>query len=177
MTEAIDIPLGERGAIRVFTLDMHPEQAKFLREPGALAQVLGLDAIDMDQVEIFPVEDLEDLGLEGYLAEGCNVPSEQIAADRDRLQAITGYVLLIRSRAFDGQAVTLTPAQSITLVARYTERGTDWQAQPLQTASAAPFSAPRPSPREARAQARKIGATLFAVMMTLILVVVLMLVF
>jgi hypothetical protein len=177
VTEAIDIPLGERGVIRVFSLDMPPEQAKFLREPGALAQVLGLESLDMAQVEIFPVEDLEDLGLAGYLAEGCNVPPDQIAADRDRLQAIAGYVLLIRSRAFDGQAVTLTPAQGITQVGRYTERGPDWQARPLHAASAAPFSAPRPSPREARAQARRIGATLFAVMMTLILAVVLMLVF
>ena len=47
MTEVIHIPESERGHIHVFSLAMRPEQARFLREPGALAQVLGIEEIDL----------------------------------------------------------------------------------------------------------------------------------
>ena len=60
MTGVIHIPEGERGHIRVFNLDMRPEQVRFLREPGALAQILGIDDIDLDQKN---VNDLAIFGL------------------------------------------------------------------------------------------------------------------
>lgn len=177
MSGVIEIPSGERGLIRVFALDMPPEQARFLKEPGALAQVLGIGEIDLDHVEIFPVSDLENLGVSGYLVEGCDVPSAQIDADRDALDRIAGHVLLVRSRAFGGAAMRLTPAGPLRLIGTYGERPTDWTATPMSTDSARPFSAPRPSPRETRSRARRIGFTLFAAMMTLITLLVLGLVF
>jgi len=168
MSDAIEILPAERGQIRVFDLDMPPEQVRFLREPGALAQVLGTDDIDLDHVEIFPVQDLEGLGIAGYLVEGCGVPSAQVAPDRETLDAVTGHVLLIRSRAFRGEAARLTPANSITLLATYTEHQTDWSAQPLHSDSALPYSAPRPAPRDVRQRARRIGFAIFAIFMVLI---------
>ncbi|UWQ33560.1 hypothetical protein K3555_03325 [Leisingera sp. M527] len=167
MEGVIHIPAGERGVIRLFTLDMRPEQAAFLKEPGALAQVLGIEALDMDQVEIFPVTDLEDIGLTGYLTEGCGVPRAQVEEDRGMLDALDGHVLLIRSRAFDGAETRLTPAEQITLVGTYGERQTNWSAPPATAESAKPYSAPKLSPRQARTQARRIGAALFAVVMLL----------
>lgn len=172
MTDVIDIPAGERGVVRLFALDMRPEQAMFLKEPGALAQVLGIEDIDLEQVEIFPVSDLEDIGLAGYLREGLGVPSEQIEADRDRLDALEGHVLLIRSRAFDGRETRLTPASQITLIGSYGERATDWSGAPLSAESAKPHSAPPLPPREARAKAQRIGAALFAIGMILIALLV-----
>ena len=177
MQGVIHIPAGERGVIRLFALDMRPEQAAFLKEPGALAQVLGIEALDMDQVEIFPVTDLEDIGLAGYLTEGCGVPRAQVEEDREMLQALEGHVLLIRSRAFDGQAVRLTPAEQIVLKGTYGERQTNWSAPPATAESAKPYSAPKLPPREARSQARRIGATLFAIVMTLIALLIWGLVF
>ena len=97
MNPALHIPAGEHGMIRVFDLDMRPEQARFLREPEALAQILGIDDINLDQVEIFPISDLEDLGLVGYLNEGCGIPADQLTADHARLLGLTGHVLLILS--------------------------------------------------------------------------------
>ena len=47
MGDVIEIPKGARDQVLVFALDMPVEQAKFLRdEDGALAQVLGLPALD-----------------------------------------------------------------------------------------------------------------------------------
>ncbi|OED46246.1 hypothetical protein AB838_19725 [Rhodobacteraceae bacterium (ex Bugula neritina AB1)] len=177
MEGVIHIPAGERGVIRLFALDMRPEQAAFLKEPGALAQVLGIAALDMDQVEIFPVSDLEDIGLVGYLSEGCGVPRAQVEQDRELLQGLEGYVLLIRSRAFDDVETRLTPADQIMLQGTYGERQTNWNAAPASAESAKPYSAPKLSPRQARAQARRIGATLFALVMALIALAVWALVF
>jgi hypothetical protein len=176
MTESIHIPAGERGQIRVFALDMAPEQALFLMEADALAQVLGIPDIDLDHVEVFPVADLEDLGVDGYLIEGCGVPAEQIAPDRDSLRALNGHVLLLRSRAFGDGDVRLTPAKPIRLIGTYGERPTDWTGEPLASDSAQLYSAHRVAPRETRSRARRIGFTLFAVMMTLITILIVTLV-
>lgn len=171
MDTVLHILAGEHGVVRVFDLDMRPEQARFLREPGALAQVLGVEEIDLDHIEIFPLSDLEDLGLEGYLNQGCGVPADQLAADHDRLMALNGHVLLIRSRAFGGEEIRLTPAKQLTLIGAYGERLTQWSSStPLQADSAKPYSAPRLSPRAGRAKARRIGAALFTVIMLLILI-------
>lgn len=169
MDPVLHIPAGERGIIRVFDLDMRPEQAKFLREPGALAQVLGVEDINLDQVEIFPLTDLEDLGLVGYLNQGCGIAADQLTTDRARLTSLTGHVLLIRSRAFGGDEIRLTPASQITFIGAYGEDQTQWTGAPIQTDSAKPYSAPRLSPRASRAKARRIGASLFTVVMLALL--------
>ena len=176
MSAPLHIPAGERGVFRLFALDMRPEQVRFLTEPGALEQVLGLDSLNRDQIEIFPISDLEELGLEGYLREGCGIPVDTLTPHRDAFAAVEGYVLLIRSRAFGGAETWLTPANQIQLIAELQDPGTDWSAKPMETNSAAPHSAPKMSPRAARARARRIGFTLFAVMMTLISLVLLLLV-
>lgn len=170
MDTVIHIPTGEHGMIRVFDLDMHPEQARFLREPGALAQVLGIDEINLDQIEVFPVTDLEDLGVVGYLNEGCGVPADKLAADRERLMALTGHVLLIRSRAFGGAETRLTPANQISFIGAYGEDHDQRVGPPIQSDSAKLYSAPSPSPRAGRSKSRRIGASLFTVVILLLLV-------
>ena len=176
MRDPLHIPAGERGVIRVFALDMPAEQVKFLSEPGALEQVLGINEINRNQIEIFPVSDLEELGLGGYLLEGCGIPADELRPFEETLSQLDGHVLLIRSRAFRGEETRLSPADPVQLIVALDVPGTDWTAQPLQSTSAVPHSAPRMSPRAARTRARRIGFTLFAVMMTLITVIFLLLV-
>ncbi|APG48430.1 hypothetical protein [Phaeobacter porticola] len=179
LAQALVIPAGEQRVIHVFDLNMRAEQARFLREPGALAQVLGVDEIDLDHVEIFPISDLEGLGLRGYLRDGCGISPEQLAADAQALAAVEDYVLLLRSRALRGKETQLTPASQIRHIGDYHEAGADWSSLPTNPAetpeSAKLYSAQRPSPRAARSRARRIGAAIFAVVIALILLVVLML--
>ncbi|MDA7964624.1 hypothetical protein [Ruegeria sp.] len=131
----------ERGVVRLFALDMRPEEAKFLREPGAAEQVLGVAGLDPEQIDIFPVSDLEDLGLYGYLNEGCGVSGDQL--DRVALKAIDGWVMVLRSAAFHGRPATLIPDRRIRLIGLYTEEATNWTGSPIPTESAKPFSAPQ----------------------------------
>jgi hypothetical protein len=162
MTDPLVVLANERGVIRLFALNMPPEQARFLAEPGAADQMLGVANLDPDQIDLIAIDDLEELGLTGYLIDGFAISSDQIY--RAKLKAITGYVLLVRSHAFYGQPATLQPAPELTLIATYQEPSTDWSAEPMPTASAKP----RISPRAGRSEARRIGATLFGVMMLLI---------
>ncbi len=171
MTDPLVVAAGDHAVLRLFSLDMRPEEARFLREPGAAAQILGVSGLDPDQVEIFPLTDLQDLGLVGYLTEGCGLSRDQL--DIAKLDALTGWVMLLRSKAFDGQSMQLRPNPNVLLVGVYTEDGTDWTAQHIPTKSAQPYSAQRKSPRQIRSDARRIGFGLFAVIMTLIILAVL----
>lgn len=172
MTQPLIIPANETGKVRVFELNMPEDRAEDLRQPGGPDGVLGVLQVDPAYVEIFPVEDLEQLGLAGYLVEGCGIPAEQVAPDRARLEALKSHVMLVLSRAFGGRAVTLHPTSDVRLVATYEEPPLDWTATQIETASARPNTdAPR-SPRAARQRARQIGGGIFAAFMLLIAAVV-----
>lgn len=158
----LTVPAGERDVLRLFALNMPAEQARFLSEPGAVDQMLGVADLDPTQIEIIAISDLEQLGLAGYLTDGCAVPASQI--NRAELDALAGHVLLLRSRAFGGRALTLKPTPQLAFVASYTEPATDWSADPMTTSTITR----RTPPRAARSRARRIGLALFSVMMTLI---------
>ena len=153
----------EHGVLRLFALDMRPQEAKFLREPGAVDQVLGVQGLDPAQIDIFPVSDLEDLGLFGYLSEGCGVSEDQL--DRNMLQAIDGWVMALRSAAFLGRSATLSPDPRLRLIGLFTEEATNWTGGPIETDSAKPFSAPQ-SPTGAGRQHR-VGSALIALLILL----------
>ena len=148
----------ERGVLRLFSLDMRPEEAKFLREPGAADQVLGVQGLDPAQIDIFPVSDLEELGLYGYLSDGCGVSEDQL--DRDMLDSVEGWVMVLRSAAFGGRAATLTPDPGLRLIGLFTEEATNWSGGTIETESARPFSAPQTPPEQAGS--RRIGSAVLA---------------
>ncbi|MAY86738.1 MAG: hypothetical protein CML02_08505 [Pseudooceanicola sp.] len=166
----LTVPAGERGVLRLFALDMPREQVRFLRdEPAALADKLGLSDIALSHVDFIRPEDLGELGLSGYLIDGCGVPADQIAPDRSYLAEREGPVIVVLSRAFGGAAVTLKPGSGVVPFASYTRPGTDWSGDAPTSEAALPGSGPAPqSPRDARSRARRIGGGLFAICMILI---------
>lgn len=170
--QVLEIPAAEHGKIRLFQLDIRPEHLAFLRdEPGALAQILGIEALDMAQADLFDVADLEDLGLVGYLSEGCGIAPDDL--DRDALSTLSGPMLMLRSRAFSGHAARLTPSPQVQLVATYSEASAKWSAAPVTSASAKPQTPPtaKTSPRQARAEARRLGFIFFVVVMSLFILI------
>ena len=143
MIPPIDIPANEGGVIRGFALSMTDSEAQALKDDAAALNIaLGAD-VDAEQVEIFPVTDLEGVGLVGYLAEGNAVPMDQLTPDRAKLDRVGGWVMIVFSRAFAGRAVTLLPSPALTLIGTYGETRTDWSATETITSEAAkPYSAP-----------------------------------
>lgn len=151
----IDIPASETGAIRVFAVNRNPrEMAKaFEEKDGAalVAEMLG-QSLPVGGYELFPVKDLTGVGLKGYLQEGYAVPSDQLAAQRPRLDALEGYVLLVFSQAFGGKAATLNPGPDLTLIGTFGETQPDMRAMPMEAEAAKPASGalqqtPAPPPK------------------------------
>jgi hypothetical protein len=170
----IHVRPNETRAIRIFSMEMTAQQAEFQKDPIAMQQVLGIQDIDPKYVEIFALSDLDQLGLAGYLIEGCGVPESALAPERERLDALTGYVMLLHSQAFGGRAVTLKP--TLPLIATFNEPATDWSGGPMPTQSAQLYTSIRPSPRQRREDARRSGAIVFTVFMLIIAAIVLMVV-
>ena len=142
MSVTLDIPASETGILRVFSLSMTAEDAKALRgNSDALSSALGAP-VDPAHIEVFALSDLEGVGLPGYLAEGNGIPDEQLNPDRAKLEILDGWVLIARSKAFDGPA-TLAPVPALTLIGTYGETQTDWRAtQTVESDAAKPYSAP-----------------------------------
>ncbi|MFK7878097.1 MAG: hypothetical protein AB8B71_20395 [Paracoccaceae bacterium] len=145
----------ERGLVRVFALSMTNAQAKALKASKD-SKVLGLSAWDTKYVEVFPLSDLEDLGLIGYLETGCGVDPADLKPDRQKLMHLTGWVLLVYSAAFSGQAVKLAPNSGLALIGTYGEPEADWaDAQVLSSEAAQISTAPvRKKPSDAAMSGR-----------------------
>ena len=145
MSTPLTIPARERGVVRVFALSMTDPEARALSQnPDAIAQALGTDGLlDMNHVELFPITDLEGVGLAGYLNEGAGVPADALARDRGKLDKLGGWVLVLFSLAFEDRATTLHPASNLTLIGTYGETRTDYSADDTLTSDAAkPNTAP-----------------------------------
>lgn len=106
------IPAGERGVIRLFSLDMPLEELEAFAEADAawgVKEALGAAALDHDFVEVFDASDVAEIGLSNYLVQGAGIPEAEIAGDRARLDALKGPLLVVTSGAFRGQAQVLHP--------------------------------------------------------------------
>lgn len=161
----IEIKPGERGVVRVFTLSMDKNEAKALREnqppedcegPTPIAAALGVSDLNTDFVEVFPLSDVAEIGLDGYLEDGNGIDPQQLDPDRRKLAALEGWVLLVYSGAFGGTGARLRPAPELTLVGTYSEPGIDWSDKTrLTTTSAEGTAAPaRTKPSDAAMSGR-----------------------
>lgn len=136
-TDGLVLPEGERHVLRVFTLNLPAAEAVQL--PGKadlLAALLGVEVLDAAGVEVFDLADLAGLGLAAYLVEGNGATETQIAADRERLDALTGAVVILHSAAFAGRATRLQPDPRLRLIGTYGEDLPPVQFGPLPDAAA-----------------------------------------
>jgi len=157
MTEKIGIKPTEHGVVRVFTVDLPEDEIdSFNRRNGnwPLQRALGAETLDSDHVELFAVSDLAGLGLSGYLEEGHGVAEETLSDLRGRLDALTGHVLTVPSRAFGGQGQTLTPTHPLRLVATLDERAEPVSFAPLPSEGAKGTTGGKPAPSNAAMSGR-----------------------
>ncbi|MGC1504601.1 MAG: hypothetical protein WA782_10725 [Sulfitobacter sp.] len=118
----IEIPTGEIGTTRVFSLSMPSAHAKALQASiEAQIAILGAEVPNPEGVEVFPVSDLGEIGLVGYLREGTDAREADLNRDAAKLAALDGWVMLVHSLAFAGEATTLTPDLALTLIGTYAQ--------------------------------------------------------
>jgi hypothetical protein len=142
----VQVSSSERGLVRLFAVDLPSEDMDLFRaqENGAdgallswpLKDALGFTYVDEDFIELFPVSDLEELGLTGYMVEGLGIAQKDVDEDSARLAAQKGWVLIVLSAAFDGVAQTLSPKAPLRWIGTYKEDGAPVHFEPLPDASA-----------------------------------------
>ena len=143
MSRTLSIPAQDYGQAYLFALNIIEAEAKDLVDkPNAPERLLGIP-LNPDFAEIIRISDLDDLGLIGYLEQGYEIPEESLRADKRKLSAVEGFVLIVLSRAFDDKAHTISVGSELTHLGSYSTTPTDWkETSDLHSASAAPYSAP-----------------------------------
>ena len=142
MSETFQVKPTERGVIRVFTVNLPADHLSGFVEgadedTGApINDALGVTYLDTDFVEIFPLANLDGLGLGGYLVDGLGVAKEDVAPYASRLNSMTGNVLVVLSSAFGGFETTIRPTAPLKWIGTYTEEGASIQFEPLPSKSA-----------------------------------------
>jgi hypothetical protein len=152
MTQTLTIPPGERGTVRVFAVDLPPEEAQaFAADPTAVPRALGAPDLDPGDVDVFPVSRIAALGLPAFLAEGHGIPADALAADAAKLDALDGHIAVVAAGALGSAGRTLTLAPPLRLVGTYRESIPAVSFNPLPSESAtgvlgSPASKPVPTP-------------------------------
>lgn len=142
---SLTVKANEHGLVRVFALSLTDAEATALKHnaregddnPTPQEVALGAASLDPGYVEVFPINDLADLGLVGYLETGNGIDPDQLAPDRQKLEALEGWILCVYSAAFSGHAQTLSPTAALTLIGTYSEPGVDWADTQTLTSDAA----------------------------------------
>jgi hypothetical protein len=141
----IQVPKYERGVTRVLSLSMDAASARILRgDPEQVRALLGGVTLNPAGVEVFPLADLESLGLVGYLREGVDAQAADLARDGAKLAALDGWVMLLHSSAFEGREATLNLATEVTLIGTYAQQNARSEDVVLESGAAQPYSGPPP---------------------------------
>lgn len=108
-----------------------------------LAEWLGVEAIDTNEIELFAINDLSDMGLSDYITLAFAPETAIPSATVTRLDALDGAVLLVPERALSGPA---TPGPKATLIASLALAQADHGAD-LPKAKVAPLPTAAPPAR------------------------------
>ncbi len=87
-------------------------------------------------MDLINLDDLEEMGLDGYLIHGIGVSKSEVVQLRPQIRALKGHVALIRSAAFGGMAATLKPQKPLRWIASFGEVPLDLTSKPLKSESA-----------------------------------------
>lgn len=95
-----------------------PEDAQ---EDWPMMAALGVDWLDAKFVEVFDASDLEPVGLIEYLAGANGMDRDAVMTDAQRLQALTGPVVLVHAKALPPTAAgaAFDPKPPLRFVGRY----------------------------------------------------------
>tara|TARA_B110000902_G_scaffold228339_1_gene268307 strand:- start:4843 stop:5430 length:588 start_codon:yes stop_codon:yes gene_type:complete len=141
----MNVPAFESGVVRLFAIDLPSDQIEAFKTylstsendtQWPLKDALGATFLNENFVEVFPVSDLDGLGLAGYLSTGNEVPADQVDQMAHQLSLVKGHVVLVLSSAFGGFAQSLHPTSPLRHIATFFTEGTPVTFEPLPDDSA-----------------------------------------
>ena len=103
---------------------------------AVIETLLGKEGVKLSHVDLMAIDDLDELGLSGYLAEGPGIADSELAPHRARLDALIGYVLVLYSGAFKTDT-DITLGKELTLIATLKQDPTSWDAGQVLESKAA----------------------------------------
>lgn len=135
------IKSSERGVIRVFHIDLPREAVeRFTTQAGTgewpLQYALGAKSLRQAFVEVIDLRDLGEMPLSQYLINAHDVSGPDFDATRTRLDALTGFVLVLPSQAFDRTEQELTISSPLRWIGTFNEPRPTTQSAPVRSASA-----------------------------------------
>lgn len=171
MSTLLHIPAHEAHVVRVFAVI--EDAAAPLADEDVLAALGAAGEVQTAEIELFDLRDLQDLTLADYLAEGHGIAAKELEPMRGQLNALTGRVLILPSRAFAGQATEMRVAAALRLVGRFTEERTPVQFEPLPAGGAAGMIAAGADKRPRRQRAaRWLAFGFFAILAVVVALVI-----
>lgn len=107
----------EHGVVRVLAVNLPKAEAIRFAETR-LAEALGA-ALDPAYVDVIPVSDLAEVGLRGFLIDGHGVDQEALSKDQAKLDALSGVVVVLTSKAFKARPAELAESPEVSLIGAY----------------------------------------------------------
>nr|WP_246594533.1 aspartate carbamoyltransferase catalytic subunit [Mameliella sediminis] len=86
-----------------------------------LKYALGATTLRESFVDVVALRDLGDMRLSQYLSSAYDVPARALGADRDRIDALQGHVIVLPPQAFGGTSQMLTIAPPLRMIGSYGE--------------------------------------------------------
>lgn len=170
---SIDITATEQGVIRVFAISRPiASMARALKQEtkiGLATELLGHPVTEGD-IELFALSDLTGVGLPGYLADGYDIDANALRADRAKLDALDGYILLVFSTIGGTDPVRLIPDADLTLIGTYEEPKRKHAAAPVAVEAAMPYTGHSPDPTAPKRS--RIGSAVGAIAVLAILILI-----
>jgi hypothetical protein len=171
MSTVLDIPAQEAHVVRVFSV---VEETDAPLEDAAVLEALGAEGkLRSEEIELFDLTDLQDMPLSAYLTEGHGIAETDLKDMLGQLDGLKGRVLILPSRAFQGQAMTLRVGGALRLVGRFEEDVSPVSFDPLPAGGAhgtvAGTGAPSETPRGMRRAALALVALLIGVAVLVLL--------
>jgi hypothetical protein len=131
---------GEAGIVRLYEVALRAAEAKVLTAYD-VQQALNASKLDTDFVDFFSVNDLEEVGLRGYMETGLGIASCDIDPYAERIVDVDGFVVVVLSKAFAGKATSLTHKHPLRPVGAFKEAGA--QTPTITLESDAAFTQPK----------------------------------
>lgn len=160
---SITIPADDFGKIRVFALVSEPTASLKKKEPAAIAKLFGTEVLNLDYVDVVDIAATDELGLLGLLEHGYAITPD--AADIAALSQLSGWVILVMSRATNGTEVQLNPMNIVTHVTTLGDNAQLTTHAPLESEAAVGTLEPPTKPAKSDARIGGMVATVALVLM------------
>ncbi|SEW38910.1 hypothetical protein SAMN04488515_2528 [Cognatiyoonia koreensis] len=106
----VTIPANDFGQLRIFALDFAPPEALKEKTAEGIAGAFGV-LLNPDYIDVIDTAALSDLTLADYIRQGYDFQPD--AADLVALDSLSGWIIIVMSRATDGAGTTLDLAPGL----------------------------------------------------------------